>query len=491
MHPDRKDDSDFTKSAYTVKDFHKVLIDAAQSIAEGNDKRIIISIPPRCGKTETAAKKFIPYYLGRFPYNHVAYATYGLDLSKECGEDVNHTMKSARYHKVFPDVKLRKSGCAKDRVQTEQGGVGVFVGRGGPLSGKGAHLLIVDDLIKDDEESRSASTMEACWQWFNKVAMTRLMDDKSAVIIIMTRWGDNDIIGRITDPESPNYDPIESKKWRVIKISALCEDEEKDPMGRKKDEALWPERFSAEYLKGLRRQDPRSFACLQQQNPTPDDGVFFKKEHIKEYKNGTAPKNLRIYAAADYAVATKQHNDFSCMIIAGVDEHGNIWLLDCWWNKMEADRIVEAQLELMRQWNPLTWWMESGHISKSIKPFLMKRMEQEEVYCPIEEVTVMQDKQSRAQSIKGYMAMGKVYFPCDATWFVPAVSQVLRFGGGSRFDDFVDAISLLGMQLKSMINSDRTGNNKSKFKAGTFGAMKQQIKADERSKELTTMSAGF
>lgn len=490
MHPHRQDVDDYTKSAYEVKDFHKVLAEAVDMVERGEQTRIIISLPPRNGKTETCAKKAIPYYLGKHPHNHVIYATYGLDLSKECGEDVKHTMNTKRYKEVFPGVNLRKGGSAKDRIQTEQGGVGVFVGRGGAVSGKGAHLLIVDDLVKDAEEARSESTMEACWQWYNKVATMRLMDDKSAIIIIMTRWGDNDVIGRILDPESPNYDAIEADRWYEIKMSALCEDEDNDPMGRRLGEPLWAERFSKKHLEGMRRQDPIGFACLQQQNPTPEDGMYFRSEYIKEYQAGKEPKNLRIYAAADYACSTNQNNDSSCMIIAGVDPHDNIWLLDCWWYKMPTDKIAEAQLNMMRTHEPITWWMESGHISKSMYPFLRKRMEAERVYCPVEEVTVSQDKKVRAQSIKGYMSMGKVYFPKDAFWFAPAVRQILRFGGASRHDDFIDAISLLGMKLNQMVSGARPKQVK-KHKTNTFGAFKEERSRTKRKHELATAGAGF
>lgn len=493
MHPDIKDPDDYTRSGYTVKKFHAIMANAFNEVVEGDCRRIILSIPPRNGKTETCAKKAIPYYLGKHPQRHVIYATYGGDLSKECGADVIHTMGTKRYREVFPEVKLRKGGTAKDRIQTDQGGVGIFVGRGGAISGKGAHLLIVDDLVKDDEEANSPATMEKCWQWFNKVATTRLMDDKSQIIIIMTRWGDNDIIGRITDPDSPNFDPEEAGKWKIIRIPALCDDPKSDPMGRDHGEALWPERFSREFLEGNRRQDPRGFACLQQQNPTPDDGVFFKAESIKEYKDGDQPKveDLRIYASSDYAVSTKQHNDSTCHLIVGVDYNKNIWILDCWWKKETSDKLVTAQLDLMRKWKPLTWWAEKGHISKSIMPFMRRRMIDEETFCHVEEVVPTGDKQTRAQSIKGYMAMGKVYFPRQAHWFGEAQNQILKFGGGSRFDDFVDALSLIGLGLSRVTGKKPHTGYKEKYKPNTFGAFKDRRKAEVRRKKLKQAGAGF
>ena len=483
MHPHREHHDDYTKSDYIVKEFHRVIADAANRVENGTSKRIIISVPPRYGKTETAAKKLIAYILGRDPRKHVIYATYGGDLSKECGEDVKHTMQTRRFKSVF-DVKLRKSGAAKDRVQTEEGGIGIFVGRGGAVGGKGAHVLIVDDIVKDDLEANSPTTMDQIWNWYNKVANYRLMDDKSAIIIIMTRWNDNDLIGRITCPESPNYDPTEAAKWEVIKIPAMCEDEDEDPMGRKLGEPLWPERFSKEHLEGLRRIDPRAFACLQQQNPTPDDGVFFTQDMFrKEFLIGEQPEGLRIYGASDHAVATKQHNDMTCMLIVGVDAHDNIWLLDCFWARVGSPLQVDAMLNLIRKWNPITWWAEDGQISKSILPFLRKRMIDEKVFCTIDPVTVPTDKEQRAQSIKGWMSMGKVYWPRDLPWYQPAKTQLLRFTGGSRFDDFVDTIAHIGQQLTRLVKGAAPTNG---FKpAGynkTFGALKDTWKREKQAR---------
>jgi predicted phage terminase large subunit-like protein len=491
MHPDRAEFDDYTKSAYVMKPFHQVIADAVDMVDSGEHNRLIITVPPRYGKTETAAKKFIPYYMGKHPERHVIYATYGLELSKETGADVIHTMKSKRYQSVFPDVRLRTGGTAKDRVQTEEGGVGIFVGRGGPITGKGAHVLIIDDLIKDDEEASSPATMEKCWQWYNKVATTRLMDDKSAIIIIMTRWSDNDIVGRILDPSSPNYDPEEAAKWKEIRISALCEDPKTDPMNRQLGEALWPERFSATYLESLRRQDPRGFACLQQQNPAPEDGVYFEASSIKEYRSGQEPSDLRIYASSDFAVSTKQHNDCTCHLVVGIDSHDNVWILDCWWQKLPSDKSVRAMIDLMQKWKPITWWAESGHISKSVGPFLRKMMMQEGVFCAVEEVTVTQNKETRAQSIKGYMSMGKVYFPRDAVWYGQAIQQILKFGGGSRFDDFVDALSIIGTQLARLRGKNQTTGFKKKHKKNTFGEFKQKRTALDIKSRNRKLAAGF
>src|SRR3546814_9290848 len=106
---------------------------------------------------------------------------------------------------------------------------------------------------------------------------------------------------------------------------------------------------------------------------------------------------LRIYAASDHAVGTKQANDKTCLLIVGVDEYDNCWLLDCFWKRTKTDEVVDAMIHMMRKWRPMFWWAEGGHISKSIGPFLFKRMREEKVYVTVVEQTPSADKQTRAQ----------------------------------------------------------------------------------------------
>jgi len=148
-------------------------------------------------------------------------------------------------------------------------------------------------------------------------------------------------------------------------------------------------------------------------------------------------------------------------------------------------------LKLIEKWKPLVWWAEKGHISKSLGPFLMKRMRDEGIFAAIEEVQPVGDKQTRAQAIKGYMSMGKVYFPKNAYWFGPAISQILKFGGGARFDDFVDALSLVGKQLARMNGKRKHTGYKEKFKRGTFGQFKEGVRRQHQYEQNLKDAAGF
>jgi predicted phage terminase large subunit-like protein len=321
----------------------------------------------------------------------------------------------------------------------------VFVGRGGSITGRGGDFVILDDPIKDSLEANSPTLREQLWQWFTQVLMTRLMTASASIVIVQTRWHEDDLIGRLTDPTNPHYSPEEAAKWKIINLPALAEDE--DPLGRKPGELLWPERFDMEFMEAQRRLDPRGFSALYQGRPTAEDGDLFRRENIKYFNRKDVPDDMRIYAASDHAVGVdKTRNDATCLLIVGVDRNDDIYLLDCWWEKRTTDKVVDAMLELMRKWKPLIWWAEKGHISKAIGPFLRKRMGEEKVYCRIEEVTPVANKVQRAQSILGRMAMNKVLFPRQSVWTQKATDELLKFPNG-RNDDFVDTLAWVGMGL--------------------------------------------
>jgi hypothetical protein len=394
--PDPEHINDITKTRYEAAEFHKVVARHLEQVERGDIRQLIFCMPPRHGKTELATKRLAAWFSGRHPEQDVIVAAAGDDLASDFGGDVRSIMGTPQYHQIFPNHRLRRGGTAKDNIQTMQGGRLVFAGRGGQINGRGAHLLLVDDLYKDADEARSQTIRDKAWDWFVKVALYRRMG-KRLTIITMTRWHSDDIIGRLTDPENPCYNEQEAKGWKIIRLPGLAE--ENDPLGRKPGEALWPEKrrdgsaFDVEYHMSNQRRDPLGFAALTQQRPTVADGVLFRRENIQRYKPKDRPEHLRFYAASDHAVGTKQRNDPSCFGKAGVDAQNNLWFTELFWERVPTDRAVEQMLSMGAGADaPLIWWAESGHISKSIGPFLNKRMTETERYLTVREVVPSQDK---------------------------------------------------------------------------------------------------
>lgn len=477
--PDAPEDP--TKSIYDPQYFHQALAAALEEVEKGEIRKLIITFPPRHGKSELTSRRFPAWLVGRDPYRHVMLGTYNQPFAEDFGKDVRKIMRHPAYAQVFPHVQLAQGEAASDRLRTEQGGMLVFVGRGGSSTGRGADFLILDDPLKDRAEASSAATREELWKWFTDTMSTRLMSDTGAIVLIQTRWHEDDLIGRLTDKNNPSYVDGEAEQWKIINIPAIAEED--DVLGRKPGEALWPSRFGIDYLRQQERLLREGFSALYQQRPTPMDGDFFRRDWLKPYgTRAQVPERLRIYAASDHAVSTKQSADLTCMIVAGVDDQDEIWLLDCWWQRAPADVVADQMLALMRRWKPIFWWAESGHISKAIGPFLQKRMREERVYCALVEQVPAADKQTRATSIQGRMAMGMVHMPAFAPWYAKAVQELLKFPHASR-DDFVDALAHLGLGLRSMQAPAKPRAPEPVLRTGSFAWIKQASEKQRRERE--------
>lgn len=467
--PDPIDPDNVERSRYDAQYFHLALADALERAEKGEYRRLIVTFPPRHGKSELASRRLPAWVVGRDPYRHTIFATYNQPFAEEFGKKTREVMNSAEYRLVFPSVRLAKGSQASDRLQTEQGGVLAFVGRGGSSTGRGADFLFIDDPLKDRKEADSPVIREECWKWLNDTLMSRLMTDTGVIVLIMTRWHEDDLVGRLTDERNPHFNAEEAAQWKIINIPAIAG--ENDALGRAPGEALWPERFGIDYLMGFKRRNPRGFSALYQQQPTPEDGIFFTADMIQLYQRETRPQSLRVYAASDHAVGTNQEHDRTCLLIVGIDDAGRIYILDTYWRRARSDVAVEAMIDMMAKWKPLIWWAESGHISKSIGPFLYRRMQERKVFCYVSEQTATNDKQVRAQSIRARMAMKMVFFPEGTAWVQDAKNELLKFPAG-RFDDFVDALAHIGMGLERIIAAAAPTTEDKGPKTGTMAWVK-------------------
>lgn len=481
--PDPMFPEDATRSRYKVKQVHRYLARKLEKVERGEILRLIISIQPRVGKSQLSSKSFPAWIMGRDPYRQVIVTGYGDEFVKEFGREVRETMLSPFYRQVFPEAELRRNAKAADRQQTKAGGIITFAGLGGQLTGKGADFLIVDDPIRNAEDARSKAKKDSLWEGFVRDAMSRLMGKAGAVVVVATRWAEDDLTGRLTNPDLGYVSEEEAAQWEYINVPAMIEtvqDEEDDPFGRDKGEVLWEERTPRKFLESYRRLDPAGYAALYQGRPAPPEGNFFKRDHIIPYQEHELPENLRMYAASDHAVSLAQNRDSTVMGVVGVDENEDIWVLpDLVWGKIDTNDQTEAMLRLMEEYSPLFWWAEKGHISQSIGPFLRKRMLEEQIYCSIVEKVPVADKQTRAQAIQARMSMKKVHFPKFAPWYQDAVDQMLNFPNGAH-DDFVDFLAWIGRGLTSHVKAQAPRKRRTTPRTGSLDWILQQSHRQRR-----------
>jgi predicted phage terminase large subunit-like protein len=482
--PDAKDPSPNPRTRYITGRHHEFLARQLQRLESGRCKRLIVNIGPRHGKTELASKKFAAWYSARHPDKSLIFGTYNDNFAGDIGRAVRDNIQSHEHRFVFPDHALRDGSEAANRLMTLEGGQLSFVGRGGSITGRGGHGIIIDDPIKDRKEADSKLIRDQLWEWFTQVIGTRLMDSDAWIMLIQTRWHEDDLVGRLTDPMNPFYDKDEAAGWEMVDLPALALDN--DILHRRPGEALWPERFPVKFLQQQQRLDPRGFQALYQGRPSASTGSYFMAEWIRTYKQDELPKNLRYYIASDHAVSVQKNRDKTAMIPVGVDEHENIYVLPTvQWGQFAADVAVDKMIHLMQLHKPNFWWAERGQITKSIGPFLRKRMGEENTYVAIVEITPTADKESRAQSIQGRMAMGKVFFPSFAPWWPEARDQLLKFPNATN-DDFVDALAYIGLGLIQQVGAGRPATSSGMGRPGTFRHLFNSVKAQNRAARRDT-----
>lgn len=420
--------AEYTNPAYIPAPHHALIAAKLEAVERGEIKRLMITMPPRHGKSELASRRFPAWYIGRNPGKQIIAASYNSDLASDFGREVRNIVSSPEYSKLF-GTALAADSQAANRWHTDAGGMYVAAGVGTAITGRGADILLIDDPFKDREEADSEIRRGRVWDWYTSTAYTRLMPG-GAVVIINTRWHDDDLSGRLLAEMQDSGD-----QWEVLSLPAIRPD----------GSALWPEWYPLERLEQIRSVLPaRDWNSLYQQNPIPDDGDYFKSDWLNDYDQ--LPDGLSVYGASDYAV-TDGGGDYTEHGVFGIDTAGNVYVLDWWRGQTSSDVWIERKCDLILSHSPVCWFGEAGPIRRAVEPFMMRRMQERNAICRIEWLASIADKEARARSIQGLASMGRLYFPKNAPWKGDVQAQMLRFPAG-KHDDAVDVFSLIGRGLQ-------------------------------------------
>ena len=461
------------KSRFEWMPHHYKIAEELQNLADGKINRLEIELPPRHSKSEMSVRQFVVWWMAKNPTKACIVVTHTDTLAKEHGRDCRDYWNGMGFKLVFGEnspAALRVDSQASDRLQTKAGGVVTFSGRGGLGAGIGADLMIFDDFFKNSQEAESASVRDEAWRTFIADCQSRLNNQDCPIVMIGSRRHEDDVQGRLFDPTSPHYDATEAARWVRIRIPALS-DGEGDPLGRKKDEALWPNKFGKDFYIAKRTHKSDivriDFQTQDQCNPSPQEGTWFKKSWLKTYTRAELPQHLRIYVASDHAYRQAEKNDKSCLLVVGESPTGDIYILpDTFWQRVETDALADAIFSIVQRRKPAQWWAARDAISGSILPLLRRRMMDEKVFFWIDDsIAEKKDLVARSSSIRGLMAMGMVHWPAEWPQWPEAEKQLLSFPG--KHDDLIAAMSMLGMGLDKMVRPE--GNQPSNLpKRGTM-----------------------
>lgn len=272
--------------------FHRAYYEVLDRFAKRKIKKLIIQAPPQHGKSQGSSRHLPAQMLGLWPDLKICICSYAATIAKDFNRDVQRLIDNEKYHAIFPDTCLNNSNVvtvATNYLRNSDvfeivGHTGSLrvVGRGGSLTSKTVDIMIFDDLYKDSQEANSPVIRESAWDWYTKVAKTRLHND-SQELIVFTRWHPEDIIGKIMESEKvvavqswADLDNTSSDAWVLVNFEAIKTGEPTEIDTREAGQPLWPQRHSLERLLSAKALDPVGFQCLYQGDPGNAEGKLYQ-----------------------------------------------------------------------------------------------------------------------------------------------------------------------------------------------------------------------
>lgn len=396
-----------------------------ERVERGDLRRLVVTLHPGSGKS-TLLQAFAAWYLGRNQRRRIIAASAGAELS----ERNSRATRALFAEDAWPfEVALSQDTRSMTRWSTTEGGGMFAIGVGGLVTGWRCDTILCDDLMNS---AGSQGERDGLWSWFREVLTPRL-DAGGAIILTCSRWGEDDIVGRIQD--SPD-----GKEWHVVRLPAIAEKD--DPLGRAVGEALWPERWPVEeLLKHRTSMGSRAFECQFQANPVPFEGNLIKSEWLQRYK--VAPVQFdKVVCALDAAAKIGVRNDFSAIAKIGVTRD-TYYVLEVWRDKVEFPALVRRVKQLEDEDpKPSAIYIEDTSNATA----LIQQLKQE-TRLPIVPVAAKGSKESRVEGVTGTLEAKRVYLPLEAPWLLDFERELLAFPAG-KHDDQVDAFTLALSQLR-------------------------------------------
>lgn len=430
---------------------HTLIVETVEKLRSGVEKKVILLMPPGAAKTTYTSKAAIPWLM-QDDGKCVLACSYSKDLVQSFGRWGRNCLE---INDNILGLKLKHDTKAADEWECENNSRYFCAGVGSGIAGHRADYAIIDDYLGNQEDADSQTVRDKQWAWYFNDFWPRLKPN-AAVLIIANRRHEDDLVGRLLKQEGDKQDGGE---WLVIKLPYFARDN--DPLGRQVGERLWPEWFTEKHSESVRKLPARTRACLYDQDPSPEEGDYFKAAWFdggtvgeENFVDATYTRaeyealkdGWRYYGAGDFAVSTRRGSNCTCLGGVGVDHRGHLYVLPRLFLQIAGPKLIISNwLQLHAEYKFLKFIAEKGHISKCLGPFMQDAMREEDLWMCIEEVTPSRDKGVRARVFQGLAEQQRIHFPSWVDWYPRVRSQLLHFtgSGDDAEDDFVDKMAHL------------------------------------------------
>lgn len=416
-----------------------ILNEALMKVANRSISRLLITMPPRHGKSMMTSEVFPAWYLGHHPDHRLMLASYEADFAADWGRKARGLLAEFGAEHFGIKISAESSAAKHWEIAGHRGGM-VTAGVGGAMTGKGAHVLIIDDPIKNAEEANSFIMRQKVWDWYLSTAYTRLEPD-GAAIVIQTRWHDDDLAGRLLKAQAEEGD-----QWTVIDFPAIAL--ENDGMGREPGEPLWPNRYDRERLAKIEETvGPYVWSSLYQQQPPTKQGKIFDPAWFRYYE--MRGDHYRMFNSENVMIGVVNERECERLVIvdcAGTSEEeakerkgkppsdtvvstfdynyrtGCLFWRDCAFGKWSFPQVLDQIRAAYLTHKPAWIGIEdekTGHAALQTLTNLPVR--------PISHDG--KDKLARSARAQNQLRTGKVFLDRLAAWRKPAVSQLTEWTG--------------------------------------------------------------
>ena len=424
-----------------VSEFHELIGAAFEDLATRKYKRLIVSCPPRSGKSMLATM-FLSWLLGRDQKTQHVIASYGASLSQKFHREAVHMMKSPHFRRIFPEWL----GFAPDsKYDMAGGGYILSTSVGGVLTGftagttdmesPGVGAMIIDDPLKSSDSKQALDNLESWWQ---EQASTR-RTNHYCQMVIATRFHEKDLHGVLMDGDGL-YDPeINEFGWRWINIAGLCENPTVDPLERDRGESHWPDNptFSVPMLESQKKiMGSFKFSALYQGVPVAAEGQIVKHGWIKTTSKEDLPVIDVVWLAVDCAFQESEMADETAICVAGLshEDPTKVYILEIIKGRWAFPDLVAAVKQAYSFYSAKVLCIEKAASGQSLIQVLKR-----EARIPIEEMKPLKSKTTRLQAVTPFMESGRVFLTEDL-WTETFIKELTAFPF-VRHDDSVDAFT--------------------------------------------------